>query len=75
MIPVMLWGTLLSRKMYSLKDYTVALSVTFGCTLFLLTGDVSAASSDRNTSLMGVVTMVMLIFPDEKSKMPPSAGQ
>ena len=60
MIPVMLWGTFLSRKKYSLKDYTVALSVTFGCSLFLLTGSVSSEPSDRSTTLMGVVTMVTL---------------
>ena len=63
MIPVMLWGTLLSRKIYSLKDYTAAFSVSLGCSLFLLTGDVTASGaqdgkSERNTSLMGVVTMV-----------------
>ncbi len=65
MIPVMLWGTLLSRKIYSLKDYTAAMSVTIGCSLFLLTGDVTAGGphdgkNGRNTSLMGVITMVRI---------------
>jgi hypothetical protein len=64
MIPVMLWGTLLSRKMYSLKDYSIAFGVTFGCSLFLLTGDVSASSSDRTTSIMGIITMVALNSKD-----------
>ncbi len=68
MIPVMLWGTLLSRKIYSLKDYAAALSVTIGCSMFLLTGDVTVGGahdgkSGRNTSLMGVVTMVQRSAP------------
>jgi hypothetical protein len=42
MIPVMIWGILIMRKRYGLKDFLMALAITGGCTLFLLTGDVKS---------------------------------
>jgi hypothetical protein len=38
MFPVMIVGTFISGKKYSFKDYAIALSITLGCVLFLLTG-------------------------------------
>eukprot|EP00434_Breviolum_minutum_P014712 symbB.v1.2.012972.t1/scaffold908.1/size153097/5 len=32
MMPVMIWGMIISGKSYSLRDWTVALAVTLGCT-------------------------------------------
>jgi adenosine 3'-phospho 5'-phosphosulfate transporter B2 len=42
MIPVMIWGILIMRKRYGLRDFLMALAITGGCTLFLLTGDVKS---------------------------------
>ncbi|EKX43439.1 hypothetical protein GUITHDRAFT_110561 [Guillardia theta CCMP2712] len=65
MIPVMIWGTLLSTHRYKLKDYLVAAGVTTGTTLFLLTGPVSAKHSrDSRTTAMGAVIMAMYLFFD-----------
>lgn len=38
MFPVMIVGTLFSGKKYSIKDYSIAVSITLGCVMFLLTG-------------------------------------
>lgn len=38
MIPVLVWGSLVYRKEYSIKDYAIAFTVMIGCTLFLVTG-------------------------------------
>lgn len=40
MIPVMLWGTLITRKTYKVRDYALAAAITLGCTLFLVSGEV-----------------------------------
>lgn len=42
MMPVMIWGILIMRKRYGLKDFLLALSITGGCTMFLLTGEVKS---------------------------------
>ena len=41
MIPVMVWGVLILRKSYGTKDYSRALLVTAGCTIFLMSGEVN----------------------------------
>lgn len=63
MIPVMIWGTLMSRKFYSAKDYTAALLVTVGCTVFLLNGD-SGSKSSKNSSLPGGILMLTYLACD-----------
>lgn len=63
MIPVMIWGTLISRKTYSAKDYTAALLVTTGCTVFLLNGGAEAKAS-RESSLLGAVLMLTYLTFD-----------
>jgi len=40
MIPVMMWGTVISRKHYSMLEYAIAIVVTLGCTSFILTGEI-----------------------------------
>ena len=40
MIPTMIWGALILQKTYRTKDYSIALIVTAGCTLFLASGEV-----------------------------------
>ena len=42
MLPVMIWGIFILRKRYGVKDFLIALSVTAGCTIFLLTGEVKS---------------------------------
>lgn len=42
MLPVMIWGILIMRKKYGLKDFLLALCVTGGCTIFVLTGEVKS---------------------------------
>ena len=60
MIPVMIWGAVMSKKRYTFKDYLVAVLVTGGCTLFLLTGDIKSkkASDDSDTNTKGLMLMV-----------------
>jgi adenosine 3'-phospho 5'-phosphosulfate transporter B2 len=54
MFPVMVWGILMLRKKYQLKDYAIATAITMGCTMFVLTGDVkSRASNTDNFFLYG----------------------
>jgi len=67
MIPVMIWGTCLIGKKYKLKDYLIAATISSGCALFLLTGNVTSSAAkkpDKNTSLMGVVMMVGYLLFD-----------
>lgn len=42
MIPVMVWGIMIMRKKYTWKDFGIALAITGGCTLFLVTGSVKS---------------------------------
>eukprot|EP00002_Diphylleia_rotans_P016975 TRINITY_DN3299_c0_g1_i2.p1 TRINITY_DN3299_c0_g1~~TRINITY_DN3299_c0_g1_i2.p1 ORF type:complete len:327 (-),score=71.29 TRINITY_DN3299_c0_g1_i2:207-1187(-) len=60
MIPVMLWGKCIDNKSYAWADYLVTGAVTFGSTLFLLTGDLSEGSAKHNqsTSVYGLLLMV-----------------
>jgi adenosine 3'-phospho 5'-phosphosulfate transporter B2 len=58
MIPVMIWGTLIMRKKYNTKDYGVAAMVTLGCSLFIMTGEVSSKHAGSNSSMFGVMLMV-----------------
>merc|ERR1719145_296027 len=37
MMPVMCWGMVIDGKRYTIKDWTVALTVTGGVTMFLMT--------------------------------------
>lgn len=50
MIPVMIWGSIIMRKVYKAKDYLVALIVTLGCTVFILKGPVNSKASSHMDS-------------------------
>lgn len=63
MMPVMLVGTFLSGKKYSLKDYLIALSITIGCVVFMLTGDISSRANTGNTPY-GLILMAAYMFFD-----------
>lgn len=62
MIPVMIWGTLISHKTYSAKDYTAALLVTTGCTVFLLNRSGEGKASRESSLLGGVLLLIYLTF-------------
>lgn len=61
MVPVMIWGRLISGKKYTFDDYAVAVAVMLGCTAFLLSGEtksrVSAGRDDALTSILGLGLM------------------
>merc|ERR1719382_1576161 len=44
MMPVMIWGMVISRKSYSLRDWGVAIVVTGGVTEFLMTGPIQSSA-------------------------------
>merc|ERR1719382_1125413 len=48
MMPVMIWGMIISRKSYSITDWLIAAAVTFGVTEFLMTGPTAAPADDGN---------------------------
>merc|ERR1719265_1865364 len=54
MMPVMIWGILISQKQYSLTDWLVAAAVTGGVTEFLMTGSISAPLAGKGDSVYGL---------------------
>lgn len=66
MIPVMIWGTIIMRKSYTFVDYGMAVAITAGCTMFVITGDVSssrhhssaAADLGMGSGTLGAILMV-----------------
>jgi len=63
-LPVMIWGTVFTGKRYKASDYLHALTITAGCSIFLLTGDVSSrAQEDRTDTWMYVAGgLFMLLY-------------
>lgn len=67
MMPVMLWGIVISKKSYSLIDWLVAAAVTSGVTQFLLTGNISspdASNSEAHSSCKGLLLLVAFLACD-----------
>eukprot|EP00403_Amphidinium_massartii_P009473 CAMPEP_0178416532 /NCGR_PEP_ID=MMETSP0689_2-20121128/24112_1 /TAXON_ID=160604 /ORGANISM="Amphidinium massartii, Strain CS-259" /LENGTH=301 /DNA_ID=CAMNT_0020037879 /DNA_START=214 /DNA_END=1119 /DNA_ORIENTATION=+ len=64
MMPVMVWGMIVSGKHYGLADWGVALAVTFGVTEFLMTGPISSSSDESNTSVYGLALLVAFLALD-----------
>jgi adenosine 3'-phospho 5'-phosphosulfate transporter B2 len=64
MFPVMVWGILMLRKKYQLKDYAIATCITLGCTMFVLTGDVKSRASDSEQFFLygGLLMLGYLAF-------------
>lgn len=56
MMPVMIWGIIISGKSYSLRDWMVALTVTAGCTEFLMTGPIHS-KVDATNSMKGFLLL------------------
>jgi len=66
MMPVMVWGIIISGKRYKLEDWMVAALVTFGVTEFLMTGPISSESSDdtSSTSMKGLLLLLGFLLLD-----------
>jgi len=63
MMPVMIWGIMLSGKAYTWLDWGIAACVTLGVTEFLMTGNISAPA-DQGNSLWGLLLLVGFLACD-----------
>jgi adenosine 3'-phospho 5'-phosphosulfate transporter B2 len=63
MMPVMIWGMIISQKRYSLQEWCVAACITGGVTEFLLTGSI-AAKHKHGTSVRGIVLLLVFLGLD-----------
>jgi adenosine 3'-phospho 5'-phosphosulfate transporter B2 len=63
MMPVMVWGIIISGKRHSLVDWLVAGCVTFGVTEFLMTGPMSSPNDNEN-SVRGLLLLAMFLACD-----------
>jgi adenosine 3'-phospho 5'-phosphosulfate transporter B2 len=61
MMPVMIWGILISSKQYGATEWLVAAGVTGGVTEFLLTGPITASHSDGQSSGNSVYGLALLV--------------
>eukprot|EP00929_Paragymnodinium_shiwhaense_P034516 TRINITY_DN18764_c0_g1_i1.p1 TRINITY_DN18764_c0_g1~~TRINITY_DN18764_c0_g1_i1.p1 ORF type:complete len:347 (-),score=69.82 TRINITY_DN18764_c0_g1_i1:300-1340(-) len=64
MMPVMIWGIIISGKRYALKDWLIAGFVTGGVTMFLMTGPISSKHSDRGSSVYGLILLLAFLAID-----------
>lgn len=58
MIPVMIWGTFMSGKKYGPVEYGVAVFVALGCTVFLMSGNITAKKASDEDSYYGLLLML-----------------
>merc|ERR1712217_700551 len=63
MMPVMLWGIVISGKRYSTMDWIIAVLVTCGVTQFLLGGDIKSTHS-QGSSTWGLVLLIAFLGLD-----------
>jgi len=63
MMPVMVWGIIISQKSYKLTDWLVALAVTGGVTEFLMTGDISSPN-EQGSSMHGLLLLCAFLALD-----------
>merc|ERR1719310_1208532 len=64
MMPVMVWGILISQKNYSLTDWLIAAAVTGGVTEFLMTGSINAPHGQADDSAYGLALLVGFLLFD-----------
>lgn len=64
MIPVLILGSLFHHKVYNWKDYAVAISVMVGCTLFLVTGEITSPINAPQDSPIGLLLLLAYLFAD-----------
>jgi len=63
MMPVMIWGIIISQKRYGFNDWAVAAAVTGGVTEFLMTGNIKAKHSS-GTSAHGLILLLVFLGLD-----------
>ena len=64
-LPVMLWGSFFLGKRHKTQDYFHALTITAGCTVFVLAGDISSrltAEDQANALYHGIGAILMLLY-------------
>jgi len=64
MMPVMIWGILISGQKYKLQDWMIAAGVTGGVTGFLLSGDIKSKHASQGSSVYGLVLMLGFLACD-----------
>jgi len=64
MMPVMLWGIAISGKRYGVKDWSIALGVTWGVTQFLLSGEIKSKHAAAESSLYGLLLLLAFLVCD-----------
>jgi len=64
MMPVMVWSIIISGKKYGLKDWGIALGVTWGVTQFLLTGEIKAKHGGKESSIYGILLLMAFLGCD-----------
>jgi adenosine 3'-phospho 5'-phosphosulfate transporter B2 len=55
MMPVMIWGMIISQKRYTLMDWLIAAAVTLGVTEFLMTGPTSSPAGGSSIKGFGLL--------------------
>jgi len=63
MLPVMIWGIIISQKRYGFTEWAVAAAVTGGVTEFLMTGTIHAKHSS-GTSVHGLFLLLVFLGLD-----------
>merc|ERR1719356_1974917 len=63
MMPVMIWGIIISQKRYGWQDWAVAAAVTGGVTEFLMTGSIKAKHS-TGTGAYGLFLLLVFLGLD-----------
>jgi adenosine 3'-phospho 5'-phosphosulfate transporter B2 len=63
MMPVMIWGIIISGKQFKMVDWIVAACVTLGVTEFCMTGPMSSPN-DRENSMYGILLLVGFLACD-----------
>ena len=61
-LPVMLWGTVFFGKFYKVTDYLHSSTITLGCSMFILTGDISSRVVEEKTNSMYVLIGSVLML-------------
>merc|ERR1712087_1023815 len=64
MMPVMIWGILISGKRYKATDWAIAGGVTWGVTQFLLGGPTKSKHARQGDSLYGLLLMLAFLGCD-----------
>merc|ERR1719242_2161648 len=63
MMPVMVWGMIVSGKRYGVSDWLIAAAVTGGVTEFLMTGPISSGG-DESSSTYGLMLLAGFLLLD-----------